>query len=71
LGIYPEADSEYLGQQLQGAPDERKPGFALDEESGYIPPRIEYIPHWLDLNISSEGTVVSSHSGHTTYMDPS
>ncbi len=50
LGIYPEADFEYLGQQLQDAPDERQPGFAVDQESGCIPPRIEYIPHWLDLN---------------------
>jgi hypothetical protein len=62
LGIYPEVDFEYLGQQLQGAPDERQPGFAVDKESGYIPPRINYIPHWLDLNPK-----VASHSTFKLY----
>ena len=62
LGIYPEADFEYLGQQLQGAPDERQPGFPVDQESGYIPPRIDYIPHWLDLN-----SKVASHKTFKLY----
>lgn len=40
---YAEADFEYLGQRLPGAPD-------FKEKAFYIPPRLQYQPYWLDIN---------------------
>ena len=45
---YAEADFEYLGLHLPGAPDEVQPGTEVEEE--YIPTRLNYKPDWLELN---------------------
>jgi hypothetical protein len=45
---YAEADFEFLGLHLPGAPDEVQPGTEVEEE--YIPARLLYKPDWLDLN---------------------
>ncbi len=45
---YAEADYEFLGKHLPGAPDEIQPG--TEVEPGYIPTRLQYKPDWLDLN---------------------
>lgn len=47
---YAEADFEFLGKHLPGAPDEIQPG--TEVEPGYIPARLQYKPEWLDLNPS-------------------
>ncbi len=48
LRKYTEADFEYLGLHLPGAPDESQPGTEVEEE--YIPRRLHYKSDWLDLN---------------------
>ena len=40
---YSEADFEFIGQRLPGAPD-------FKEKAYYIPPRLQYQPYWLELN---------------------
>ncbi len=45
---YAEADFEYLGLHLPGAPDKDQPGTEVEEE--YILTRLQYQPDWLDLN---------------------
>ena len=45
---YAEADFEFLGLHLPGAPDEVQPGTEVEEE--YIPTRLNYKPDWLELN---------------------
>jgi hypothetical protein len=48
LRRFAEADFEFLGKHLPGAPDEIQPGTKVEPE--YIPTRIQYKPDWLDLN---------------------
>jgi hypothetical protein len=45
---YAEADFEFLGLHLPGAPDKVQPGTEVEEE--YIPTRLNYKPDWLELN---------------------
>ena len=45
---YAEADFEFLGLHLPGAPDEVQPGTEVEEE--YILTRLLYKPDWLVLN---------------------
>jgi len=45
---YAEADFEFLGLHLPGAPDEVQPGTEVEEE--YIPTRLNYKPDWLEIN---------------------
>jgi hypothetical protein len=48
LRRYTEADFEFFGRHLPGAPDEVQPGTEVEEE--YILMRLLYMPDWLDLN---------------------
>jgi hypothetical protein len=58
LRVYAEADFDYLGLHLPGAPDKVQPCTEVEDE--YIPTRHLNKPDWLDLNPRVANTARSS-----------